>query len=100
MGVFLRHSPPRSGTQGSCTTTASVRSPGFILGFSFLALWVIASAVFAGFFEAVCQACLPAELKAMLFAVVGLAVAGSGSLVIWHRHRNLFEDPQAGPHHP
>ncbi|HJM48409.1 MAG TPA: hypothetical protein QGF63_01040 [Alphaproteobacteria bacterium] len=71
-----------------------------ILGFSFLALWVIASAVFAGFFEAVCQACLPAELKAMLFAVVGLAVAGSGSLVIWHRHRNLFEDPQAGPHHP
>jgi LPXTG-motif cell wall-anchored protein len=39
-------------------------------------------------------------MKAMLFAIVGLAVAGSGGLVIWHRHRNLFADPQAGPHHP
>ncbi len=64
-----------------------------ILGFFFLALWVIASAVFAGLFEAVCQTCLPGDLKAMLFVFVGLAVAGSSGLVIWHRHRNLFADP-------
>jgi|TARA_B100000315_G_scaffold20589_1_gene18182 hypothetical protein len=96
MGDFLRHDPPAKWDAGIMHNDGFRSTARVILGIAFFSLWVIAGAVFAGLYEAVCQACLPSDLKAILFVFVGLAVAGSGGLLIWHRHRNLFADP----HHP